>query len=217
MNILKTLKNLTIESLKDNKKLIIILYALLIIVMAITWALSGDLMGEYADSILNASSTVQPLAIDDNINALDLFITNEWGGIITYLASIFFGIFAIVSLAFNAINLGLVGAMFSSLKANGGLQFIIYLIPHGIFELTATVLESAAGILLFLFIWKFIKGFIRSDADGFKQKCKTSFEIHKNVLLQSVVLMIFSTILLLIAAPIEAHFSVPFSEFLLGA
>lgn len=77
MNILKTLKNLTIESLKDNKKLIIILYALLIIVMAITWALSGDLMGEYADSILNASSTVQPSAIDDNINALDLFITNE--------------------------------------------------------------------------------------------------------------------------------------------
>ena len=75
----------------------------------------------------------------DNISAWNLFIINEWGGIVTYAASIFFGIFAIFSLAFNAINLGMVGAMFSSFKANGGLQFIIYLIPHGIFELTATV------------------------------------------------------------------------------
>lgn len=217
MNILKTLKDLIIESLRDNKKLIIILYALLIILMAITWALSGDLMAEHIDSILNANSTAQPSAMGDNISAWDLFIINEWGGIVTYAASIFFGIFAILSLAYNAINLGMVGAMFSSLKANGGLQFIIYLIPHGIFELTATVLESAAGILLFLFIWRFAKGIIRSESDGFKKKCQTSFEIHKKVLFQSVALMIFSTILLLIAAPIEAYFSVPFSEFILGA
>lgn len=153
----------------------------------------------------------------DNISAWNLFIINEWGGIVTYAASIFFGIFAIFSLAFNAINLGMVGAMFSSFKANGGLQFIIYLIPHGIFELTATVLESAAGILLFLFIWRFAKGIIRSESDGFKKKCQTSFKMHKKVLFQSVALMIFSTILLLIASPIEAYFSVPFSEFILGA
>ena len=47
-------------------------------------------MAEHIDSILNANSTAQPSAMGDNISAWDLFIINEWGGIVTYAASIFF-------------------------------------------------------------------------------------------------------------------------------
>ena len=57
---------------------------------------------------------------------------------------------------------------------------------------------------------------VKSDENGFMQKCIASFRIHKKVLIQSIVLMIFATILLIIAAPIEAYFSVPFSEFIMG-
>ena len=45
--------------------------------------------------------------------------------------------------------------------------------------------------------------------------CSTeSFQKTKKVLIHSIILMIFSTILLLIAAPIETFVSVPFSEFM---
>ena len=43
-----------------------------------------------------------------------------------------------------------------------------------------------------------------------------AFEENKKVLIQSLVIFVISTILLLIAAPIEAYFSVPFSELIVG-
>ena len=84
----------------------------------------------------------------------------------TYLASVFFAIPAIVMVIYNAVNISLIGPLFDTILPNGGIMFILYLIPHGIFEITATILQSTAGILLFKFIWKFIKAWRSSDTDG---------------------------------------------------
>ena len=195
MNILKKFKDLLFESLRDNKKLIIVFYV-------ISASLSG---------IQNASSSTPTL--DNTISAMDILINNEWSGILTYVGSIFFGIFAIISLGYNGVNLGMFGQLFSQYVPNGGLKYIVYLIPHGIFEITATVLHSVAGILLFLFIWRFIRAMISKDVHGASE----AFNQNKKVLIQSLIIMIFSAILLVIAALIEAYFSVPFSEFIVGA
>ena len=64
-----------------------------------------------------------------------------------------------------------------------------------------------AGILLFLFIWRFVRAMISSETHGVSE----AFDKSKKVFVQSLIKMIFATILLLIAAPIEAYFSVPFS------
>ncbi|WP_405296179.1 stage II sporulation protein M [Methanobrevibacter sp.] len=208
MNILIKFKNLVIESLKDNKKLIIGLAIIFIVSFIGGWALSGSAMKSVVAN-LSASNATGDMT---SLTATELFVDNEFGGIVTYFGSVFFAIFAIVSLVYNGLNLGMFGQMFDNLIPNGGLKYIVYIIPHGIFELTATVLQSAAGVLLFLFIWRFIKACISSEVEG----VSNAFEISKKALIQSIVLMIFSTILLLIAAPIEAYFSVPFSEFVLG-
>lgn len=210
MSALTKFKDLLIESLKDNKKLIIGLYIILIILIAASWLLSGSVMESKISNLPAVNTTAQGIAGD---NAVELFIHNELGGIQTYIFSIFFGIFAIVGLVYNAINLGLTGQMFSQIIPNGGLRFLVYLIPHGIFELSATIIESTAGILLFLFIWRFIKAWRSSETQG----ASDAFDKTKKILIQSLILMVFSTILLLIAAPIEAYFSVPFSQFVLGA
>lgn len=207
MNIITKFKDLLIESLKDNKKLIIGLYISFIVCFIAAWILSGPKM-----SALNNASVSGTQSADFTVNAIDLFIHNTWGGILTYVASIFFGIPAIIALIVNAINLGAMGQLFNIALPNGGLKYIVYLIPHGIFEITATVIQSAAGILLFLFIWRFIKAWRSSETQGVSD----SFERTKKVLIQSIVLMIFSIILLIIAAPIEAYVSVPFSELILG-
>lgn len=212
MNILTQFKDLLFESLKENKKLIIVLFVLFIILIIAGWVLSADMISNATNTVTSSNTSIvgNPSTGDDD--AISLFIHNELGGIITYVSSVFFAIPAIVSLIYNGINLGITGQLLSKVLPNGGLRFIIYLIPHGIFEITATVIQSVAGILLFLFIWRFIKAIRSDETEGLSD----SFEKTKKILIQSIILMIFSTILLIIAAPIEAYISVPFSEFIMG-
>lgn len=212
MNILTQFKNLLMESLRDNKKLIIGLYALFIIVFIIAWIYSSSNASDMISTMQAANDTASSVGLSSSLSPVDLFIQNEGGGIVTYIASIFFGIFAIIMVIYNAFNIGLLGPIIGHFAPGGGLQYIIYLIPHGIFEITATVLQSVAGILLFMFIYKFIRAIIGKETQGLSE----SFEVAKKPLIQSLVIMIFAAILLLIAAPIEAYLSVPISELFFG-
>ena len=211
MNILKKFIDLLIESLSDNRKLIIVMAVLFIICFVGAWIFSSDSVSSSVDQIQNMSASSP--GMDQGTGPVELFINNEVGGILTYVGSIFFGIFAVVSLAYNGVNMGMLGQLFSQMVPNGGLKYIVYLIPHGIFELTATVLESAAGIMLFLFIWRFVRAWMSKETNG----ASDAFEKSKKILIQSLIIMIFATILLIIAAPIEAYISVPFSEMIVGA
>jgi len=209
MNLLTEFKDLLIETLKDNKKLIIGLYLLFIICFVAAWFLSGS---GVESAIGNLTSSNPNDSNIGEIGVVDIFIQNEWGGIVTYITSIFFAIPAIIALLYNGINLGATGQLFNHVIPNGGLRYIIYLIPHGIFEITAMVLQSVAGVLLFLFIWRFIKAWRSSQTHG----TSDAFNQTKKILIQSIVLMIFATILLIIAAPIETYLSVPFSSLIVG-
>jgi uncharacterized membrane protein SpoIIM required for sporulation len=200
------IKELFVESITDNKKLIIGLYALFIIAFILSWIILAPRMETIASNV-PASGTP-----GGDTSAFELFIHNEWGGIATYFASIFFGISAVVMVLYNAFSIAAIGPLFAKIIPNGDILFILYLIPHGIFEFTGLILQSAAGILLFLFVWRFIRAWRSSDTDG----ASDAFEMTKKALIQSVVLMVIATILLLIAAPIEAYVSVPFSQAVMG-
>ena len=212
MNILTQFKNLLMESLSENKKLIIGLYALFIIVFIIAWIYSSSHATDMISTMQAANDTASSVGLSTSLSPVDLFIQNEGGGIVTYIASIFFGIFAILMIIYNAFNIGILGPIIGHFAPGGGLQYIIYLIPHGIFEITATILQSVAGILLFMFVYKFIRAIMGKETQGLSE----SFEVAKKPLIQSLVIMIFAAILLLIAAPIEAYLSVPISELFFG-
>ena len=212
MNIITKFKDLLIDSLKENKKMILAFYAIFFVSFILSAALAGGHMENVIDDIPDSAGGSK----DGNVTATELFIHNELGGIEVYIASILFGIPAIIEIIYNGVSLGLTGALLSHFMPKGWIQYIIYLIPHGIFEFTAMVIQSVAGILLFLFIVDFLKGLIRSEKNGFKEKVIFSYEENNKRFIQSLVLMIFGTILLLIAAPIEAYVSIPLSNFILG-
>ena len=212
MDIITKFKDLLIDSLKENKKMILAFYAIFFISFILSAALAGGHMENVIDDIPDSAGGSK----DGNVTATELFIHNELGGIGAYIASILFGIPAIIEIIYNGVSLGLTGALLSHFMPKGWIQYIIYLIPHGIFEFTAMVIQSVAGILLFLFIVDFLKGLIRSEKNGFKEKVIFSYEENNKRFIQSLVLMIFGTILLLIAAPIEAYVSIPLSNFILG-
>ena len=206
MNIIIKFKNLLLESLRDNKKLIIGLYIFFIICFVAAWILSASKMQDISGSMSAVNNTnLSPLASE-------LFIHNVSGGIMIYLGSIFFAIPAIGMIIYDGVNMGLLGPLFNTVMPNGGIFYIVYLIPHGIFEITASVIQSACGIMLFLFICRFIKVLLGSETQGVSE----AFNKTKKVLVQSVVLMVFSIILMLIAAPIEAYVSVPLAELIVG-
>ena len=212
MDIITKFKDLLIDSLKENKKMILAFYAIFFITFILSAALAGGHMENVIDDIPDSAGGSK----DGNVTATELFLHNELGGIKVYIASILLGIPAIIVIIYNGVNLGLTGALLSHFMPKGWIQYIIYLIPHGIFEFTAMVIQSVAGILLFLFIVDFLKGLIRSEKNGFKEKVIFSYEENNKRFIQSLVLMIFGTILLLIAAPIEAYVSIPLSNFILG-
>lgn len=212
MDIITKFKDLLIDSLKENKKMILVFYAIFFVSFILSAALVGGHMENVIDDIPDSAGGSK----DGNVTATELFLHNELGGIEVYIVSILFGIPAIIVIIYNGVSLGLTGALLSHFMPKGWIQYIIYLIPHGIFEFTAMVIQSVAGILLFLFIVDFLKGLIRSEKNGFKEKVIFSYEENKKRFIQSLVLMIFGTILLLIAAPIEAYVSIPLSNFILG-
>ena len=212
MNIITKFKDLLIDSLKENKKMILVFYA----IFFVSFILSAALVGGHMENVIDDTPDSAGGSKDGNVTATELFLHNELGGIEVYIASILFGIPAIIEIIYNGVSLGLTGALLSHFMPKGWIQYIIYLIPHGIFEFTAMVIQSVAGILLFLFIVDFLKGLIRSEKNGFKEKVIFSYEENNKRFIQSLVLMIFGTILLLIAAPIEAYVSIPLSNFILG-
>ena len=201
------LKDLFIESITDNMKLIIGLYVLFIAVFIATWIFASPQMQTFAGNIAPLNNPQ-----DAGVGPLELFIQNAGGGIMIYLASVFFAIPAIVMVIYNAANISLIGPLFANIMPNGGIMFILYLIPHGIFEITATILQSTAGIPPCKFIWNFIKAWRSGGTDGAGE----AYEKTKKILLQSLALMVIATVLLIIAAPIEAYVSIPVSEFLMG-
>lgn len=212
MEIITKFKDLLIDSLKENKKMILVFYA----IFFVSFILSAALVGGHMENVIDDTPDSAGGSKDGNVTATELFLHNELGGIEVYIASILFGIPAIIIIIYNGVSLGLTGALLSHFMPKGWIQYIIYLIPHGIFEFTAMVIQSVAGILLFLFIVDFLKGLIRSEKNGFKEKVIFSYEENNKRFIQSLVLMIFATILLLIAAPIEAYVSIPLSNFILG-
>ena len=79
-------------------------------------------------------------------------------------------------------------------------MFLALVLPHGIFEIPATIFESVADVLLFLFIWRFFKTIHSTkDISTFKLKAKNSWEVNKVYLKQFIVLMVFCVVLLIIA------------------
>ena len=214
MNILIKYKNLLIETLKENKKLIGIIAALYFIIVIVTYFYSINLISSNYAAF--KSSMAPGLNTTVHTSALDLFLNNSRTVLLNYILGIFFGIFPIISILTNSFALGAQAASFGFIQANGTLRYILYLIPHGIFEITGTILESVAGIILFKFVWRLLKDLIKGEGDGFKEKLSIAYQNNKRIFIQSFVLMIFCIILMLIAAPIEYYISKAFCNLILG-
>ncbi len=97
------------EAIVDNKPLILLMFILSVISFVIGRILSSKVLGMFSSPIHSMGAHMsKPSALDP---ALELFIHNEYAGIQTCVYSIFFGIFAFVSIILNGTLMGVFGGM----------------------------------------------------------------------------------------------------------
>ena len=182
------------SSIADNRRLICLMFSLYVISAVLAWIFHAQLL-EILNPFLGEikAEMSREFTMDP---ALELFINNETAGLTTYFLSVFFGIMSFVSVIVNGMAIGIVGGKVVSMDPfRMSLMFI------------ALIFESVAGVLLFLFIWRFLKTIdtTRNDVSGFKLRAKNSWKLNRIYLKQSIVLMVFSCFLLIVAALIEGH------------
>ena len=184
------IKNEVKEAFVENKKIFAILSVIFIIGFIIGVIVADDiasiLMPALKELVKNTNS----------IDAFDIMIHNESTAITVFLGSILFGIYAIIGIFANGLVMGFM-AGYTIKSTYDLLIYLILIVPHGIIEIPAFFSCCTAGILLFLFVFRFIKCLIN------KNTFKESYDNNKKTIKHAIILLLISLALFAIAALIE--------------
>ena len=147
----------------------------------------------------------------EKVTTLSIFLHNLQAALFTYFGGII-GIIPAAALFSNGFIYGSFvgyfthGGILSNYGVNNPVDFIIYTLPHGIFEIPGFIISCAAGFRL----TSLVIGVINS------MRRKTPVNEHYWKFKDSLTLMVIAIILLSIAAIIEANFSVPVGNYITG-
>ncbi len=199
MNIRNEIRNAFV----DNKYLLLTSTILFIVSL-----LAGFLLEPYLYSLFNpvVNQLQDELARGViSVTFQSIFLNN----IFIVLRMFIFGIifcFSVVLLIYNGFFLGYFLASYGDLVRN-----LVFMIPHGIFELPSIIIATTSGLVLFKFIFKFIR-------DIYKNKIKFLDSLDKNypLLKQSLIILAIGCILMFVAGIVESYFTVPIANWILN-
>ena len=186
------------------------------------------------------TSNLQPI-IDPIINTLkkqiiagqvsltynSIFLNNISTVFKTYIGGLFLGLIPLFTLVLNGLIVGyFVGK-------GPAIVVLLYIVPHGIFEIPGLIIASTAGFTLLKSVLKFISNLFKPDwdyinnnnlksSDGilidkdnikFKNKFTISLVKNKDILIESLVLLAIIGILFIIAAFIEVYITKTIAQY----
>ncbi len=194
-----------------NKKLLLVIIILFVLSLILGYSGLLDsymniIYKELSENISNGNIELTTLSIL-RYNLLSVFIN--------YCTGIFFGLGSIFSLVQNSAFVG----YFAAQSASSGklLDFILLILPHGIFEFTGLFFVTAAGLRVGHFVIRICDGFINGIASAnLKINLKYNYNHYKSEITESLKLLVISVILFIIAAIIEANFTIRFYEFIIS-
>ncbi len=149
---------------------------------------------------------------DIRITTLSIFFHNLYTALLIYIGGVILGIFTAIFISINGLFIG-----YFATKNPAG-DFLLLLLPHGIFEIPALIIAGAAGFRLSSFITHFMRDLITESWYGpFSEKLRLFFDKNFQELKDSLTIFIIAVILLFIAAVIEANFTLAFYSFIKGS
>ncbi|BDH79516.1 MAG TPA: stage II sporulation protein M [Methanothermobacter sp.] len=190
---------------KENKNYLIIATIIFLGSFSIGYLLAGfldillaPLMREFKKSV-----------IEEGISIFSIFSHNLQAILLLYLGGLSLSIFTSLSLALNGLFMGYFATKVPVV------DFILLVAPHGIFEIPGLIIASAGGFRLSSFIIHFIGDLIRGSG-SFTRKLKKSFNDNITEFRDSLLIFLIAVILILIAAIVEAEFTLTFYYMIKG-
>ena len=188
MDIKKEIK----DAFSENRKIFLLLLVLFIINFIL-----GAIFADDISSVLMPA--LKRAMLDGNItsiDALNIMIHNETAAFITFIASIFFAIYALIAISLNAFVIGFM-AGYTVKSTSGLIMFLALIVPHGIIEIPAFFCSCASGILLFLFVFRVFKDKIQ------KNTFREAYENNRKTIKHALILFAMAVLLFAVAALIE--------------
>lgn len=169
---------------------------------------SAGLLDAYLSPIL--SSFKQRITSGTlKIETFSIFINNVMIAAYIYLGGILLGVVSAFILITNGLFVGYVAAQFP--LGN----FLIYTIPHGIFEITGIIFAGAAGFKLGSIVFKFLNDVTKVKRNiSIKNQISYLLKININDFKDSLALLIIAAVLLIIAAFVEANLTYSWGLFI---
>lgn len=202
----KLVKTEVKKAFVENKFAIIASAIILFISLILGYLLEPYLYSYFNPVVEDLTEKVQTGVIQ--LTFKDIFFNN----IMIVLQMFIFGLlfcFSALILAFNGFFVGYYTATSPNL-----LQVLLLTIPHGIFEFSSCILACASGFVLFNFIYRLVKTFLKEKEGKFFDRLIYSYDKNFDKLLQAFILLALASVLMIIAGIIEAYITLPLAEFL---
>lgn len=193
---------------KRNKMLLTVAVAIFFVSI-----FSGILIGYFSSGFIKnlLLQFVQMLRAQVELNTISIFIKNLQALLFTYAGGII-GIIPAVTLSFNGFFYGafigyfMHGGVVSNYGVFNAGDFIIYTLPHGIFEIPGFILSGAAGFRLATMVVGIITNIMREEP----------VNEHYWKFKDSLALLAIAIVLIFVAAIIEANYSISIGNQITG-
>ena len=170
-------------------------YLIISVVLFVLFVIMGIVFKDYFLDIVR--TFIENMAnIGEDVTALYLFNNNMRVNLLLILSGI---IFSLPSLFIYAINCIVVGFMATVTPLH---LYLALIIPHGIFEIPALILSFATSLVVTHLELRLLKGIFFANTSVREQ-----FNLSKPLMIKIITSVVYITILLAIAAVIEAYFT----------
>jgi uncharacterized membrane protein SpoIIM required for sporulation len=143
------------------------------------------------------------------LETTSLFINNATVATYIYVGGLLVGVITAFFLIINGAFIGYVAS-----KVPLG-DFIIFTLPHGIFEIIGIILAGTAGFRLGSIVWHFLSDVTKIKRNiSIKNQISYLLKINYDDFKDSLALFIIAVILLIIAAFIEANLSIGWGQYI---
>lgn len=188
----------------ENRLAILLSVAILFISLILGYILESNLYAYLNPLVEDLTQKVQAGVI--KLTFEDIFFNNIRIVFQMFIYGMAF-CFSVVMLAFNGFFVGYYVATSDNL-----LYTVLLIVPHGIFEFSSCILACSSGLVLFNFIYKFLKALWREENSSVKLSLSNSFNASCDKLKQAIILLVIASILMAIAGFVEVYLTLPIAK-----
>ena len=186
----------------ENKTAIYISLFILIFSLVLGYFLEPYLYSYFNPVVDNLSQKVETGVV--KLTFHDIFLNN----ISIILKMFIYGLLFCLSVFLLAYNGFLIGYYVAI--SNNLIRVLALLIPHGIFELTSCVFACSSGLVLFSFLVKFFRTYLKEG-----MTLKKAFSINRYKIKQAVIIFMVAVLLMIIAGFVEVYLTIPIAHLIL--